>query len=116
MISFNRVTGVSTWVWVTAAVGTLGFVSLVFGETAIRSDYDKDDYILYMATVIQNDGSKPGLTDDTATGTTSQAVRQGVGETSGIRFSRRSIGGSERWKEQKTAESDELLCHYRARP
>ncbi|MCA9458069.1 MAG: hypothetical protein KC587_15495 [Nitrospira sp.] len=88
MISFNRVTGVYACVLVTAAVGTLGFVSLVFGETAIRSDYDRDDYILYMATVIQNDGSKPGLTDDTATGATSEIVRQGVGEPSGLSGSR----------------------------
>ncbi len=76
MIPFNRVTGIYAWVLVTAAVGTQGFISLVFGETTIRSDYDKDDYILYMATVIQSDGSKPGLTDETATGTTSEAVSQ----------------------------------------
>lgn len=37
MISFNRVTG-DAWVLVTAAVGTLGFVSLVAGKTTIRSE------------------------------------------------------------------------------
>ncbi|MGP0591057.1 hypothetical protein ACTRXD_00780 [Nitrospira sp. T9] len=41
-----------------------------------------------MATVVPNNASKPGLTDDTATGTTSEAVRQGVGETSGLSGSR----------------------------
>lgn len=90
MVFFNRRKFVVTLACWTAAVLTLCSGTWVAAETQtiIRPDYDKADYILYMATVLQNGDPKPGFTDDAETSTSSGAIRQGTDGISGLSGSR----------------------------